>query len=715
MASVTYKIGGKYDGKGIKSAKKDLSDLATVVKGLAVVKVAQQLNKIAQATKGVFVEQNKALTSFNVSVAKSGIELKKINDIKKELSHGNFIDDDSINNAMKLGMQMGLNAEQLEKVTKTAIDMASSGVKPLDKAMKELSKTALTNSEEFEKISANYDGFADAMSKTFSGRDAQWKNSLADLQASIGAIPKSLEFLTQGKLLEPLNKITDWIVTNRNSIINFFLNLPQIFVVVGKSFTNMFKKTFENLPEWFSNIGVYFVQIFKDGFNTIFNVGKEVFNGWMTLLDYAIGNPFRSSKNFINTMLNNLIEGINSLVDKLPDWAKKLFGVGDDGAIKYRFEVGQNGDNKTWTETAQAIEKSMSNVIKAYKDGAKKTKDDWLKVLDASTKFYSSDINAMKDELAEILGKDLPEELQMALDGITFTPSTDDDGISATESEKSKLSGASVIGSTALSGAGEIGSIVSSVIQNGVWGAIAEILAKILKRVEEVSPLFAYFQNIISEIFNVLIDTKNGFVQALENFIQPFLDGFNAVKDILGGFLQFIGGILNSIASSFEGTTMILNKIAPLISTILSILGVIGDLIGIIGQMLNPIVEVVMTVIAPILDAIMYVIKGVHYLIATIVNWVIDIYNKIAWKKVGHISTDIGSTSSAMGGYDSMTPDLSNYASASASATSGNAHYSAPKDIYLNVIFEHSFVNADGREVALMIRDELQSAEKLGY
>ena len=55
MASVTYKIGGKYDGKGIKSAKKDLSDLASVVKGLAVVKVASQLNKIAQATKGVFV------------------------------------------------------------------------------------------------------------------------------------------------------------------------------------------------------------------------------------------------------------------------------------------------------------------------------------------------------------------------------------------------------------------------------------------------------------------------------------------------------------------------------------------------------------------------------------------------------------------------------------------------------------------------------------
>lgn len=78
MASVTYKIGGKYDGKGIKSAKKDLSDLANVVKGLAVVKIAQELNKVAQATKGVFTAQNQALTQFNTAVAKSGLELKKL-------------------------------------------------------------------------------------------------------------------------------------------------------------------------------------------------------------------------------------------------------------------------------------------------------------------------------------------------------------------------------------------------------------------------------------------------------------------------------------------------------------------------------------------------------------------------------------------------------------------------------------------------------------
>lgn len=716
MASVTYKIGGKYDGKGIKSAKKDLSDLANVVKGLAVVKIAQELNKVAQATKGVFTAQNQALTQFNTAVAKSGLELKKLNDIKKSVSTGNFIDDDSINKVMTYGMQMGLNAEQIEKVTKASINMASAGVKPLDKAMKELTKTALTNEDALDGIVAQYDGFADAMSKTFSGRDTQWKNSLADLQASIGAIPKSLEFLTQGKLLEPLNKMTDWFVTNRDAIINFFLNLPQIFVVVGKSFTNMFKRTFENLPEWFSSIGVYFVQIFKDGFATVFNVAKESFNGMMTLLDFAIGNPFRSSKNFINTMLNNLIEGLNGLADKLPDWTKTLFGIQDGNAIKFRFATGQNDLNKGWEETAKKIEKSMANVIKAYTDGAKKTKDDWLKVLNATTNFYAEDIDALKTQLSDILGKDLPEELQMALDGLTISPNVTPSTLQSDTTNAQN--GSSQVGSTALGKIGDIGTIVQAVMKGGIWGAIAEILGRILDKIQEVSPLFQWFQNIFSELLNMLLDPESGLIKAINNTLQPFKDGFNAVKDILGGILDFLAGIINSIIPILNGFTMILNKIAPLIAGIFETLGLIFNVIGIIGEMLNPILQVVLEVISPVLEVINGIIKAVYKIIATVVNICIDIYNAIKpfWNdRISHVSTEMSSSTTPMKGYQTYNPDLTNYATLSASATSGSAHYQAAKDIYLNVIFDHSFVNGDGREMALLIRDEIRSAEKLGY
>lgn len=738
MASVTYKIGGKYDGKAVKSAKKDLGDLTKVVKGFAVVKVFQGLNKIAQATKSTFVAQNKALTTFNTAVIKSGKSLEKLNTLKSQLSKGNFFDDDSLNNAMALGVQMGLTNEQLEKVMKTATDMAASGVMPLDQAVKSLGKSfsgtsgtlsriapelssltkeELENGKAVDILMERYAGFSDAMSNTFSGRNQQWSNSIDDLKASIGAIPQALEFVTQGKLLQPLQNVTDWIVSNRNYLINFFLHLPEVFKTVLSSIGGMVKTFFENFPEWINSVGVYFVQMFKDGFATTFNIGKAVFQGIGELVDFAIGNPFRKSKDFINTMLNNLIEGINGLADKLPNWAKNLLGIEEGNAITYRFDTNSSDDNQTWKETAQAIEKSMTDVIKAYKDGAKKQKDDWLKILNASKNFFGDDIAALKDKLSAILGQDLPEDLQMALEGMTISvENATVEEPTPTSSDSSSSNKGSVIGSTLASGTGEIGSLVNSIIQNGIWGAIAELLGHILARIEEVSPIFQWVQGILSSLFELLISEDSGLIKALESFLQPFLDGFNAVKDIVGGFLQVIIGILNSMKPTLDGATMILNRIAPLITSILEVLGLLFNIVGIVGEMLNPILDIVMTIIAPVLEVINQVIKFVYRILATIVNWIIDIYNFLSWgADVGHISTEMNSSSSAVTGYSSYTPDYTTASETTVATTSGSASYTAAKDIYVNVYYNNSYVNGDAREIALSIRDEIRSAERLGY
>lgn len=451
MASVSYKIGGKYDGKAIKSAKKDFDSLGktvqsigNIVKGLALVKGVQAVTKFANAQKDIFVQQDKALTNFNTAVAKTNLNITKLNQLKDRLSRGNFIDGDSLNNAAALGVELGLTETQLEKVLSAATDLNAAGVMPLDQAvkalsmsysgnvsqlakldpsLKDLTKSELENGKAVDLIAGKYDGFADAMSKTFSGRNQQWANATSDLKAAIGAIPQSLQFVTQGNLLEPLNKITQWLVDNRNQIINFFLNLPQVFATVGKSLTNAFKKTFENFPAWISSVGVLFVDMFKDSFSTLVKSATEAFKGIASLLDFAIGNPFRNSKDFINVMLNNLIEGINGLATHLPKWAKNLLDSEDDGLIDFRFKTGSSDNNKTWDETAKAIEKSMGNVIKSYKDGTKKVKEDWVKILDGTTEFYKEDIDGLKSQLKTILGQDLPEDLQKALDGLTFTGS----------------------------------------------------------------------------------------------------------------------------------------------------------------------------------------------------------------------------------------------------------------------------------------------------
>lgn len=745
MASVSYKIGGKYDGKAIKSAKKDFDSLGktvqsigNIVKGLALVKGVQAVTKFANAQKDIFVQQDKALTNFNTAVAKTNLNITKLNQLKDRLSRGNFIDGDSLNNAAALGVELGLTETQLEKVLSAATDLNAAGVMPLDQAvkalsmsysgnvsqlakldpsLKDLTKSELENGKAVDLIAGKYDGFADAMSKTFSGRNQQWANATSDLKAAIGAIPQSLQFVTQGNLLEPLNKITQWLVDNRNQIINFFLNLPQVFATVGKSLTNAFKKTFENFPAWISSVGVLFVDMFKDSFSTLVKSATEAFKGIASLLDFAIGNPFRNSKDFINVMLNNLIEGINGLATHLPKWAKNLLDSEDDGLIDFRFKTGSSDNNKTWDETAKAIEKSMGNVIKSYKDGTKKVKEDWVKILDGTTEFYKEDIDGLKSQLKTILGQDLPEDLQKALDGLTFTGSNG-------ETSKGGVNGVvqsngNPVTSKLMSSTGEIGQIVQAAMNGGIWGVIAELIGKIVERIQEVSPIFDYVMNIVSEIFKVLIDEDSGLIKSIERMLQPFLDGFNAVADILGSFINAISSIIDIITAIFNIFTSILNKIAPIISSIFEVIGLLLGFIATLIEMFSPIIDVILDVIAPILEVINQIIKAVYKIIATIINIIIDIYNAISWgHDKDHISTDMRSQSSVTKGYSTYTPDLSGYATqnaTSSSVASGSASYTAAKDLYVNISFANSYVNGDAREIALMLRDEIRSAERLGY
>lgn len=270
-----------------------------------------------------------------------------------------------------------------------------------------------------------------------------------------------------------------------------------------------------------------------------------------------------------------------------------------------------------------------------------------------------------------------------------------------------------------MSSTGEIGQIVQAAMNGGIWGVIAELIGKIVERIQEVSPIFDYVMNIVSEIFKVLIDEDSGLIKSIERMLQPFLDGFNAVADILGSFINAISSIIDIITAIFNIFTSILNKIAPIISSIFEVIGLLLGFIATLIEMFSPIIDVILDVIAPILEVINQIIKAVYKIIATIINIIIDIYNAISWgHDKDHISTDMRSQSSVTKGYSTYTPDLSGYATqnaTSSSVVSGSASYTAAKDLYVNISFANSYVNGDAREIALMLRDEIRSAERLGY
>lgn len=756
MASVTYKIGGKYDGKAMQSAQKDLKSIgnsvknvSNIIKGFAVVKVAQKVAQFANAGKSAFVAQNQALTKFNTAVQKSNLSLTKLNNLKKELSHGNFIDDDSLNNAMALGVQMGLTNEQLEEVMKTATDLSSAGLMPLDQAVKKLgqsytgelgelkqiapelsnlTKEQLKNGEAVEILRSKYDGFATAMSNSFSGRDTQWTNSMSDFQSALGSIPKSLEFLAKGELLEPLNKITEWIVANRDYILNFIIHIPEVAGAAINLIKNMIATTFTG--NTLVNIASAFLKTITDSINDIWdwigNLGNNfaiIMVNIITDLAETIKEKFTSgfsdsADSFLKSMLTafkNLLGPIQKIVEFIQNPLLGITGAVKSIQIANKVIKEEKSNGKS---TADINKKYFGEIVKVTKDFGKNYKNNLAELGKTISKSYDGNINQFIEDMEAILGQDLPEDLKAALSGITID-AKDDSKPDTPATSTTDWSGIQTVGSTLTSSTGEVGSLINAIINNGVWGAIAELLAKMFARIEEVMPLFQWFEQAFSEIFDVIVNEDSNLIASLTDALQPFIDGFEAVKDILGGLCELVAGILNFITPILMGLTMILNKVAPIVASVLELVGLIFTALGTILEFLNPILEVVLNVLSPVLEVINWIIRAIYKVLATIVNWIIDIYNAISWgDDKDHISTEPTSHSSITNGYQSYTPDLSAYTTATASTiatTSGSASYTAAKDIYVNIYYNNSYVNGDARAIALNIRDEIRSAEKLGY
>lgn len=448
MATASVYVKGKYDGRAFKSAKTDLKSIATLIKGMAVVKVAQQLNKIADATKGVFIAQNNALQKFNVAASKTTIQMSKLNNLKNKLSHGNLIDDESINNAMSLGIQMGLTEEQLNKVMTAATELSSAGVMPLEQAVKtlgqtysgttgqlskiipevkDLTKAQMEQGEVLDIVLDRYSGYTESLEKTFGGRSQQWNNSLDDLKAAVGSIPTSLEFIMQGKLLEPLNKITEWITSNRDYILNFILKLPQIVSIAFKGMFNI---------DFFSNLASNLSTAIKESI-------KNSVNYSLTLIDtvlQSIGNGLYAI--FEDTKLGELIKNVlsgnggkdqidrqkktNEILKNNGISAIQSLSLSDEQLAAMGLERVGGKRSNTFAVKREQVDygtKAIIDNLSKLKDTSVQTAKQWKDILGG---FWNNLGDALEDngtlaEIQKLLESDLPQDLKLALENVTIT------------------------------------------------------------------------------------------------------------------------------------------------------------------------------------------------------------------------------------------------------------------------------------------------------
>lgn len=403
MAEIKYKISGKSDTTAIaktqlamKKLGSEVVNLNKMVSGFAIAKVMQVVSKVTNGATENFLAQNKALQQYSATVAKFGKSLSNLNKIQNQVSRNNFFDGDSINNATKMAVAMGLTEKQIEDVLKASTDLAASGVMPLDQAVKALSlsysgniaqlkrmnpelakltKEQLAQGEAVRIIGQEYKGMADAMANTFEGRDTQWKNSFSDLQAEVGEIIQRVKYFGQGQWLDPINRLSNWLNDNSSKIASFIVTLPENFKIAAVAIKDIVKELF-SLDFWAKN-GEVIVEIFKETFIaaqevataimvalmkslfelvkvTAVNMGKSLVSGLFgNLGSFGIEALYRA--NIIDydsraNLLNKLDDKVNSFDNAIENWQKEN---------KVTLEGALNNVKNSWKDVGKTINDSV--------------------------------------------------------------------------------------------------------------------------------------------------------------------------------------------------------------------------------------------------------------------------------------------------------------------------------------------------------------------
>lgn len=697
-ASVTYQIKGKYDNKAVKTAQSDLVDLGKSLKGLGLAawgklsaEIVKGLSNVVDGATESFINQNTAIKKLDASIKASQKDFNELIKAQNKLSKNNFFDGDSLANAEAMAINMGLNQKQVISVMEAAEELTAAGIMPLDQAvkslaltysgnttqlaksipqLKELTKESLKNGSAIEIVKEKYQGMADAMANTFSGRNTQFSNSMSDFKASIGGVVESLKFMAQGNWIGPLNDVTEWLEKNRITIIKGIIALPSIFKEVFQLVGDMVKTTLspENLKTIMINLGKIALTQIKTlcdsiigAFNILYTQLGEMTthflgrSGLFKQIDSWAGAVF----NNLNTKIFNWILELEESMKKLPNWMQKAIGFIENqtpiGIFK-KLALDSEGNLKKWNENENW--EGYTGYIGAFDSAVKDFENTFTKnfnVLVPLLKDFGVDLGQMYEKNLKDFGKtvqdiiestELPDDLVNALQKLASNSGDSNNG-NGTNANYPQISGEEEM-----------------MAENSFTAMIASI--------ENVAALLDWQGTIIKEIIAVL---------------EPVI---NEVLAPIVGALKIIGRTLAQL----------------LIPAITALTPVITLLAEVFAWLYNK-------VIVPVGNGIITVFVTFKNAVINIVNGLISMINNLPWVNIAHLQTENADA------YKLQTIDVSALQAAgevsSSSSSSGASSYTAARDIYVNINFDHSFVNGDATEIAVMLKDEIARAERLGY
>ncbi|UTC92215.1 hypothetical protein [Treponema denticola] len=761
MASVSYKISGKYDGNAVKQAQSGLSSLGNVAgnlknifAGLGAVFAVGKIIGFTKDCTDAFMVQEEALNRLsqaannNSKITEAG--LKRIIDYTGKLQGKSIYGDETLQGHAAYLTAMGLEEKQIKNVLNAAVELSSAGVGDLDSNVKNLSKTLsgqkgkladlipemrnltkeqLENGEAIDIVSRKYAGFAENLSQnTLKGVSTQFGNLVGDIKEKLGSITGALKFDGMKKMLPILDNINSWLEENKDKIINIFINLPEVAVASFTLIKDMLKKLFtiEGFTQYIKIVFTNLLTIAKNTFMVLFNIVKAVaITIWEPLktgfewIGYGIKAAFAVVVNFfinkINDFLGWFTDKINWCIDKINS-IREFFGASKLDNIEkgITIEVKTMPEKPTGVNTDN-IGNAWADVGTSIVDGVKDTYNGLKNSTKELGKLFGKELQTFGNKINEITNRKVNTG-----ESKTVTNTDSDTKTNKIDDKKTNVL------KDIIKVFGEIGTLVSSIMEKAsVITIIIFLVAKFISALSSVSPAFNEFINGITYMMKAIAEAIAPFI---ESIVKPLLEILKTLGDTLGAIL----------APIFESLSILLLPIIEFVSIILEVLSpilqILGQLVSIF-ILLNPAINVFTFalnilanaikfiynyILVPVVNFLVRVMAGIGNVFIAIWNAIVGMLNSInifGWRpfnlsKKSYIDANSLSLK-AIG--DSPTNGGGGNTNTGKTNSSKGASYTAAKDIYVNIYYQNSYVNGDARQIALSIRDEIKSAERLGY
>lgn len=544
MASVTYKIGGKYDNSAMKQAQKGLQDFQKAVnafKGAVVVTALTSVAKKALECESAFLEANKAVqkidfaASINPNLQKTSKQLQDFANTVSARLRGAVSVDELNEQIAKLSFDK--TGEQIEKLIPAAIDLSaamgtslSDAVTQLNQTfagttgqlgkmfpeLKNLSKEALASGEAIDIIASKTRGMGEEISKSGVGSVQAYKNELDNMKEAIG-----------------------------RATTTFFTPLRDYITEQIKLWTDAKNAALDYKDALKAN---------KQGNATLDQLKLLSDKATQEVTDYQNSYYKNESGKYQNRFnpddilsVKGYVQGLSDLIEKQKEAANAYLTA---QTIAQNAQNAQNNKNANGTKTA--VSTTITPAVEVVKESAQTIADRMRQAGEAALA-YAEHQKSANDEVIE---------LQIAYR-------------KAREEELKKTT--NMIASTLMGGTGEIGSLIGAGIAGGPIGVLNELIGKILSVVTNMNNEVAYFQNIITEFIKATIEPLSN---AISQLLSPILEFIWSLIPSVQGIFNAIGSIIKVIADLINIFSPVLEGISAAVKVISTVVVIVADLIS---------------------------------------------------------------------------------------------------------------------------------------